>query len=155
MRGLSIGKLAQAAEVSIDTIRFYEKSGLLRQPARRPSGFREYSELDLRQLRFVRRARSLGFSIEVIAELLALENEQDIVVAQAVIEQKLLVIDRKIVELQHWRCALRELLQSALHSPDSRSVLDFVEGAAADTHAHVDRQAHEPQLPLRDSNDEA
>lgn len=109
MRGLSIGKLAKAAKVSIYTIRFYEKSGLLPRPARRPSGFREYSELDLLQLQFVRQARSLGFSIEEIAGLLSLETEQDDLVLRDAVESKLKLIDRKMAQLTSWRLALEEM----------------------------------------------
>src|SRR3990170_1104230 len=89
MHALSIGELSKAASVSIYTIRFYEKSGLLPRPARRPSGFRQYSELDVLQLQFVRQARSLGFSIEEIAELIALETQQSSDVISSVVERNL------------------------------------------------------------------
>lgn len=109
MHGLSIGELAKAASVSIYTIRFYEKSGLLRRPARRPSGFRQYSELDVLQLQFVRQARSLGFSIEEIVELLALETEQSGEVVRSVVERNLDLINRKIAQLVSWRDGLDEI----------------------------------------------
>lgn len=109
MHGLSIGELAKAASVSIHTIRFYEKSGLLPPPSRRPSGFREYSELDVRQLQFVRQARSLGFSIDEIAELLALEAEQSSAVISSVIARNLESINRKIAQLTRWRDSLNEI----------------------------------------------
>src|SRR5687767_1735040 len=109
MHGLSIGELAKAASVSIYTIRFYEKSGLLRPPPRRPSGFRQYSELDVLQLQFVRQARSLGFSIDEIAELLALEAEQSSEVIGSVIERNLESINRKIAQLVSWRDGLDEI----------------------------------------------
>lgn len=109
MRALSIGKLAKAANVSIDTVRFYEKSGLLPPTARRPSGFREYTALDLRQLVFIRRARSLGFSVDEIGELLHLNDETDFQRISAVIAQKRSLVDSRISELQQWREALNEL----------------------------------------------
>lgn len=109
MHGLSIGELAKAASVSIYTVRFYEKSGLLPPPSRRPSGFRQYSELDVRQLQFVRQARSLGFSIDEIAELLALEAEQSSAVISSVIERNLESINRKIAQLTRWRDSLNEI----------------------------------------------
>jgi len=109
MHGLSIGELSKAASVSIYTIRFYEKSGLLPRPARRPSGFRQYSELDVLQLQFVREARSLGFSIEEIAELIALETEQSSDVVSSVVERNLASINRKIAELTRWRDGLDEI----------------------------------------------
>lgn len=133
MPRLTIGKLAKAANVSIDTIRFYEKSGLLPQPARRPSGFREYSELDLLQLKFVRRARAVGFSIEEIVELLALADEASSAAINSVIERKLAVIDRKINDLQWWRRALRAFPSAPEQTPSKRAFLDyFTAGHAAD-----------------------
>ena len=67
MSRLSIGQLAKAANVSIHTIRYYEKAGLLPQPARQPYGFRQYAAEDLLQLKFVRQARSLGFPLKTDA----------------------------------------------------------------------------------------
>jgi MerR family copper efflux transcriptional regulator len=109
MHGLSIGELAKAASVSIYTIRFYEKSGLLPPPSRRASGFRQYSELDVLQLQFVRQARSLGFSIDEIVELLAVEVEQSSDVVSHVIERNLETINRKIAQLMSWRDGLDEI----------------------------------------------
>jgi MerR family transcriptional regulator, copper efflux regulator len=109
MHGLSIGELAKAASVSIYTIRFYEKSGLLPPPSRRPSGFRQYSEFDVVQLQFVRQARSLGFSIDEIAELLALEAEQSSAVVSSVVERNLESINLKIAQLSSWRDSLDEI----------------------------------------------
>jgi MerR family copper efflux transcriptional regulator len=136
MHGLSIGQLAKTANVSIDTIRFYEKTGLSRPCVRRPSGFREYSELDLRQLRFIRRGRLLGFSLDEIRELLALEGEQASVVS--VIHRKLLTIDRKIEELQHWRSSLHGFLEQHAASASTRhSILDCFTDEAADSLAEA------------------
>lgn len=77
MRTYSIGKLARAAQVSVDAIRFYERIGLLPEPARAPSGYRRYFAADLRRLKFVRSARSLGLSLADIAKLVKLELERD------------------------------------------------------------------------------
>lgn len=128
MEGFSIGQLAKAANVSIDTIRFYEKSGLLPRATRRPSGFREYSQNDVRQLRFVRRARAVGFSLEEIAELLALEGEQDRTITARVIETKLSAIDLRMRELRQWRRALRRLMRlKADRKPATLSIREFLE----------------------------
>ena len=121
MSGLSIGRLAKLANVSIDTIRFYEKAGLLAPHVRRPSGFREYSPLDLRQLRFIRRGRLLGLSLEEIGELLALEGGQE--PTASLLQQKLRVIDRKIEELERWRSGLLEFLGRPA-TPGRASILD-------------------------------
>lgn len=153
MHGLSIGQLAKTANVSIDTIRFYEKTGLLRPCARRPSGFREYSELDLRQLKFIRRGRLLGFSLEEIGQLLALDGGETSA-ASALIQQQLRVIDRKIEELQHWRGSLLEFIEPRVVSGAQRhSILDGFTDKAAESHM----EAVEPlprHAPLRECNDE-
>jgi DNA-binding transcriptional MerR regulator len=68
----SIGQLAQQAGVGVDTVRHYEQAGLLTPDHRRPSGVRRYGPPALKRLRFIRRARALGFSLETIADLLTL-----------------------------------------------------------------------------------
>lgn len=152
MHGLSIGKLARAAKVSIDTIRFYEKSGLLPQPARRPSGFREYSELELRQLKFVRRARLLGFSLEEIAELLGLDGNRNPEISSGLIGEKLAAIDRKIVELQHWHRALQEMMRDQADcASKARSILDFFESETTDAGDWVEESA---RTAAREAHDE-
>ena len=69
---LTIGKLASAAGVNTQTIRYYERSGLFPVPARTPSGYRQFGPDELRRLRFIRRAQGLGFSLTEIRELLGL-----------------------------------------------------------------------------------
>lgn len=73
MNALTIGKLAKLSGIGIETIRFYERNGLLKEPPRRPSGYREYPEDAVRQVRFIRRAKELGFSLKEIGELLSLK----------------------------------------------------------------------------------
>lgn len=152
MHGLSIGQLAKTANVSIDTIRFYEKTGLLRPCVRRPSGFREYSELNLRQLMFIRRGRLLGFSLGEIGELLALDGVQASA-SSTIIRKKLLFIDRQIEELRHWRSSLLEFIEPrAVSSGEMYSILAcFVDEA---TDSHVEATEPLPQhAPLRAFND--
>ena len=74
---MTIGRLAKATEVNIDTIRFYERQGLLPAPHRRPSGYREYGGESVQRLNFIRRAKHLGFSLTEIAELLSLSGGCD------------------------------------------------------------------------------
>lgn len=152
MHGLSIGKLAKAAKVSIHTIRFYEKSGLLPRPIRRPSGFREYSELDVLQLKFVREARLLGFSLEEISELLALEEETSSAVVRAVASRKLKAIDQRIARLQQWRHAFRDLCEPLSGERSKRHfLLHFCDGEGADAVANA--SAGDSQQVLKDSHD--
>lgn len=119
MHELSIGKLAKAAGVSIHTVRFYEKSGLLPQPSRRASGFRQYSAIEVLQLRFVCQARSLGFSIHEIAQLLALEGERSSDGLDSVLDSKRELIDQKIAQLSGWRLALDQMRRN----PDGEGLM--------------------------------
>lgn len=108
---LRIGKLAAAAGVGVETIRFYERRGLLAQPARRRSGYREYAADDVVRIHFIKAAQQLGFTLNEIAELLQLE--QDSRAQCGDIQQraggKLRVIDEKIAALQRMRSELDRL----------------------------------------------
>ena len=111
MSPLTIGKLANAAGVGIDTVRFYERAGLLNKPQRTASGYRLYAESDVARLRFIRRAKALGFSLEEIAELLRLNDGGGRRAAvRAVAGQRLAEIEQKLSELSLMRDALRRLV---------------------------------------------
>jgi len=76
-RGLQIGLAAKATGLSIDAIRFYQKSGLLRPPARTTGGYRVFTETEIVNLQFIVKAPNLGFSLAEIRDLLSLRNEND------------------------------------------------------------------------------
>lgn len=111
MQAITIGKLAKLAEVSVDTVRYYERQGLLRPAPRTESGYRQYSQADADRLRFIRRAKTLGFSLEDIAELLQLQtatgSRADV---KRLSEQRLANIELKICELTAIRDALSTLV---------------------------------------------
>jgi DNA-binding transcriptional MerR regulator len=115
MAGLTIGKFAAAEGVGVETVRFYQRRGLLAQPERRNSGFREYSEADRWRLAFIRRARQLGFTLAEIRELLgpAEARSTDEIVRAA--QGKLEVIEQQVRELAVLRCKLRRLVQVCEH----------------------------------------
>jgi Hg(II)-responsive transcriptional regulator len=77
MESLTIGQLACRAQVHVETVRYYERRGLLPRPPRRPSGYRQYAAEDLARLRFIKRAQGLGFTLQEIGELLALRVDPD------------------------------------------------------------------------------
>lgn len=77
MKTLKIGQLARRAGVGVETVRFYEREGLLEEPARRESGYREYEEGVVARLRFIRRAKDLGFTLKEIKDLLSLSQTPD------------------------------------------------------------------------------
>lgn len=109
---MKIGRLAQHAEVNIDTVRYYERQGLLPPPARQASGYRRYDETDVARLRFVRRAKALGFTLVEIRELLELSGrrEDDMGSLKATASEKLADVEIKLAELTRIRDGLRTLV---------------------------------------------
>jgi Hg(II)-responsive transcriptional regulator len=111
METLSIGQVAQRAGVGVETVRFYEREGLLEEPPRRASGYRQYSQQVVTRLRFIKRAKLLGFSLKEITELLRLrvdaQTSCDEVKRRT--EAKLAEVERKLVELQRMRQALLQV----------------------------------------------
>ena len=111
---MKIGELAQRAGVRIDTVRYYERQGLLPPPVRQPSGYRSYAPSDISRLRFVRRAKALGFTLEEIRELLALSGrrEDDMGGLKAAATEKLADVEAKLTELKRIRDGLKTLVAS-------------------------------------------
>jgi DNA-binding transcriptional MerR regulator len=115
MAGLTIGKFAAAEGVGVETVRFYQRRGLLPLPSRQDSGFRRYSEADQWRLSFIRRARQLGFTLGEIGELLgpAEARSTDEIVRAA--GAKLEAIEKQARDLAVLRCKLRRLVQVCEH----------------------------------------
>lgn len=109
----TIGKLARAAGVAVDTVRYYERIGLLPPARRTEAGYRVYDNDDLRQLRFIRRAQGLGFSLEEIGRLLALLGENgDRAEVRALAQARLDEIEEKLRELVGKRAILHRLVEA-------------------------------------------
>ena len=108
---LSIGQLAQRAGVGIETVRFYEREGLLEEPSRKPSGYRQYDDAVIDRLRFIRHAKELGFTLKEIKELLSLRLEPTSSCADVKnrAEAKIADIKAKIRTLQRMKKALVQL----------------------------------------------
>ena len=108
----TIGALARQSEVAIDTIRFYEREGLLPAPKRRASGYREYDSGAVGRVRFIRRAKDLGFTLDEIRELLALEADRDNGVegVKRRASQRLQELSERIRQLTAMRDALAQLV---------------------------------------------
>jgi MerR family copper efflux transcriptional regulator len=111
---MTIGGLSKATGIGIDAIRFYEKTGLLPKPARRESGYREYTDEDRQRLAFVARARELEFSLDEITELLRLRTpgSDGVPKVRRLVQTKLEGLDKKIRELRQLRRALDELVSA-------------------------------------------
>jgi Cu(I)-responsive transcriptional regulator len=107
---LGIGDLARSAGVAIDTVRYYERSGLLAPTARLASGYRRYGPSELRRLRFIRRAKALGFSLEDVRELLALSEGDDLAKVRHAAQARLADVEQRIAELQRVRDGLQRLV---------------------------------------------
>jgi MerR family transcriptional regulator, copper efflux regulator len=113
MPSLRISQLAEQAGVGIDTVRYYERAGLLPEPPRRPSGYREYPPQSLQRLRFIRRAKALGFSLDEIAGLLELSDQRgDFDAVKRLAEQRLGEVEAKLRELKQIRDGLRGLVKA-------------------------------------------
>ncbi len=111
---MKIGEVAKAAGVGIDAVRFYEREGLLAEPDRRPSGYRDYAPEAVLDLRFIKRAKQLGFSLKEISELLLINHEPDATASDVkkLAEEKLADLEDKIRSLQRMKKALREVAES-------------------------------------------
>ncbi|MGH8146108.1 MAG: heavy metal-responsive transcriptional regulator [Rhodanobacteraceae bacterium] len=108
----TIGALARRAGVGIDTIRYYEREGLLPEPQRRASGYRDYGPGVVERLRFIRRAKDLGFTLEEIRELLALsmDRERGVSGVKQRAERRLGDVELRIRELQRMKRGLKQLI---------------------------------------------
>ena len=109
---MQIGTVAKETGVSIDTIRFYEKQGLLKRQLRTNGGFRLFENGDVERLKFIRSAQELGFSLAEIGELLALQGEQPAACShvQGLLERKLSVVREKLKELTKLESTLNSSL---------------------------------------------
>jgi len=112
MPSMTIGRLAKEAGVNIDTIRYYERNGLIPEPVRRASGYREYEIADVRRLRFIVRAKDLGFTLAEIAELMSLSADRDVGGVKRRAEKRLEQVEGKIKELQRVRRGLKTLIDA-------------------------------------------
>ena len=107
-RSLTIGKLATAGGVGVETIRFYQRRGLLETPTRE-GGIRRYGSDDLRRLKFIKQAQAAGFTLHEIKELLDLDSTEDRTRAHQLARARVKVLEERITELRRARDALQRL----------------------------------------------
>ncbi len=114
MKTMMIGKVAKSAGIGVETVRFYERRGLIESPPRNESGYRQYPVSTIHRLRFIRRAKELGFSLREIKELLELQTDPASTCGDIMkhTEQKLADINRKIDDLIKIRDALNILFEA-------------------------------------------
>jgi MerR family mercuric resistance operon transcriptional regulator len=107
---LTIGALAKQSGVSVETIRYYQRRGLLVEPPRPPNSYRTYSQQTLRRLRFIRKAQSLGFTLGEILGLLALDEKTACRQTRSAAAQKLALVEDRLRGLKRVRSALQRLI---------------------------------------------
>ncbi|MBS0513938.1 MAG: heavy metal-responsive transcriptional regulator [Proteobacteria bacterium] len=114
METFTIGQVAKRAAVGIDTVRYYERHHLLPEAPRRSSGYREYDRNDVRRLRFIRRAKDLGFTLAEIGELLALltDRESGVRGVKARAQSRLADVEQRIRELRKVQRGLQRLIDA-------------------------------------------
>ncbi len=131
-----IGQLARMADVTPDTIRFYEKQELMAHEVRTEGGFRLYCENDLQRLRFIRYARQLGFSLDAIKGLLSIRVDPEHHTcheSKTIVRERLKDVEAKIAELQFMQSSLKrlhDLCCGTTHSSVSCSILETLEQGA-------------------------
>lgn len=110
MENLTIGAFAKAAQVNVETVRFYQRKGLLPEPDKPYGGIRRYGESDVARVRFVKSAQRLGFSLEEVAELLQLEDGTHCDEASSLAERKLEDVRGKMADLARMEAVLSQLV---------------------------------------------
>ena len=118
MTGMTIGKLAAAGGVGVETVRYYQRRGLLDEPARAEpyGGVRRYEAADVQRLRFIRAAQGAGFTLDQIGELLLLDATDDRARARELAAERIAALDARIAELTMARAALARLAHDCAHS---------------------------------------
>ena len=135
---MRIGELSKQTGFQVETLRFYEKQGLLSPVSRSESGYREYNKASLRELQFIKQAKSVGFSLNEISELLTLQVERDqhsCGDVKSIAEKKIIQIDSKIRELDMMRKALHRITDACcggLEPATSCTILNALESEAVD-----------------------
>jgi MerR family mercuric resistance operon transcriptional regulator len=132
MRDMTIGMLAKAAGVHVETIRYYERRGLLSQPRRLPRTVRRYSEDAAARVRFVKRAQELGFTLEEVKGLLKLNATPNCRGARELAARKLALVEDRLADLLRVRAALQSLIaQCEAGGERSCPVIDSLAGTQA------------------------
>ena len=107
---LTIGRIAEAAGINVETIRFYQRLGLLDEPERPSGGVRRYGVEFVARLRFIKRAKQLGFSLAEVQRLLVLEDPQSCGKARSLAAEKLVLVENRIADLERLRSVLTDLV---------------------------------------------
>jgi MerR family mercuric resistance operon transcriptional regulator len=128
---LTIGRLASEAGVNVETIRYYQRRGLMSEPGKPNQGHRRYGDDAVKRVRFIKRAQVLGFTLEEIASLLALDEARACARTRGLAAHKLKVIEDKLADLRAMRKALTALMRQC-DSGATRDACPILHALAAD-----------------------
>lgn len=144
--GLTIGKVAAAAGVNVETVRYYQRCRLVPEPPRPPGGVRRYCAETVARLRFIKRAQELGFTLAEIRRLLALGDPQTCAKARALAAEKLTVVRTRIADLERMRGVLDALIErcDAARGKVACPIIETLAGAPASAFSTTDT----PRRPL-------
>lgn len=141
MQTLTIGELAGAVGVNVQTVRYYERRGLLPEPKRRASGYREYPASDVARLGFIRRTQALGFTLAEIEELLALRVDPRTTPTDVHrrVEEKIAAVETKIGDLERMSSALKRMAAEC-HAHGPLSDCPFLDALEAQGDGEAERK---------------
>jgi MerR family mercuric resistance operon transcriptional regulator len=117
----TIGRLAKTTAVNVETIRYYQRRGLLAEPVKPHKGIRRYTERDAQRVRFIKQGQKLGFSLDELKELMSLEDEQQCQEARNIALKKLSSIQERIDGLKNMEKALSDLIECCSQNADEVS----------------------------------
>ena len=124
---MTIGQVAKAAGVNVETVRYYQRRGLIGEPAKPPGGHRRYTDLVVRQIGFIRGAQQLGFSLEEVKGLIKLSDGHEGRKVRALAEGKFAVLSTRIAQINHMRRKLKRLIEACKKDP-GLEVWGFIRG---------------------------
>ena len=129
---MTIAGVAKEGGVGVETVRYYQRRGLLETPRRPPGGIRRYDNGHVRRLRFIRRAREIGFSLDDIAQLLRLERTPDCGQARRLASGKLAKVEAKLADLERMRESLQTMIGACARGrdPECCPIVDTLARAA-------------------------
>lgn len=140
----TISKLADAVGVNIETVRYYQRRGLLAEPSRENGGFRSYDETHVQRLQFIKRAQELGFSLDDAAELLSLSEATNRKRVREITRSRVLDIRQKITQLESMAVALEGLADCCAKTGPNQSC-PIIAALAGDTVAKTEQGPGRPQ----------
>ena len=116
-RAMTIGQVAKAAGVNVETVRYYQRRGLVGEPAKPPGGHRHYTDLIVQQIGFIRGAQQLGFSLEEVKGLMRLAEGEDSRKVRQLAEAKMETLGARIAQINRMRRKLRRLIAACDRDP--------------------------------------